>query len=89
MMAKETEVEEETPKRREEKDVPQVFMRIVDQPYVQQLIVDDGSNTVTVGTELTEVPPESRDAVHMAAFDAGILVFEGEEQEEEKEVFLL
>jgi hypothetical protein len=58
------------------------MMRIVDQPFIAGLIVDDGTNVVHVTTDPTEVPPESVDAVHAAASVAGVkLVEEGEEEE--------
>jgi hypothetical protein len=51
-------------------------LKIVDQPYVVGLTVNDGTNVVTVGTNPTSVPAELVDAVYAAAADANILLVE-------------
>jgi hypothetical protein len=53
-------------------------LRIVDQPFVVGLVVDDGTNVVHVddSPEGVDVPDESLQAVYDAAFDARILLEE-------------
>jgi hypothetical protein len=53
-----------------------VVLKIVDQPYVVGLVVDDGTNVVTVTTDPTVVPPESLEAVRTAASNVGIQLVE-------------
>jgi hypothetical protein len=53
-----------------------VTLKIVDQPFVVGLVVDDGTNVVTVTTVPVVVPAESVEAVYKAAADTHILLVE-------------
>jgi hypothetical protein len=73
MPDEEREERTQTPPPVEESDKT---LKIVDQPYVVGLAVNDGTNAVTVTTDPTVVPAALVEAVYKAAADTHILLVE-------------